>query len=101
MSCILLTGQDERLFTSYIPKESFALQSMSRHRQQTFYSKKYQSQNPVGSKQPIDEGINDVQMGVLCCQTETGLGYRGRWKRKPVSVKVKIYSICMHFSHVA
>ena len=66
-------------------------------RQQTFYSKKYQSKlPPIGSKQPVDEGISDVSMGVLCCKTETGLSYRGRWKRKPVAVKVTTESFRPH-----
>lgn len=57
-------------------------------RQQTFYSKEYALNFPVTSKQPVSEGMKDVTMGVLCSQGSHALVYRGRWRKKAVSVKV-------------
>jgi len=57
-------------------------------RQQTFYSKEYAMNFPVTSKQPVSEGMRDVTMGVLCSQNGNALVYRGRWRKKAVSVKV-------------
>ena len=64
------------------------LQSTRLPRQQTFYSKEYAMNFPVTSKQPVSEGMRDVTMGVLCSQNGHALVYRGRWRKKAVSVKV-------------
>ncbi len=72
------------------------LQSTRLPRQQTFYSKEYAMNFPVTSKQPVSEGMRDVTMGVLCSQNGQSLVYRGRWRKKAVSVKASPASFSPH-----
>ena len=58
-------------------------------KQHSFMSALYIKEQPVTSKQPVDMGMRDVTMGVLCSSSSSGMVYRARWRKRSVSVKVR------------